>query len=32
MITNYLKLGKPLFGKIKLRKDDINYMILLSKY
>ena len=22
MITNYLKLGKPLFGKIKLRKDE----------
>lgn len=22
MITNYIKLGKPLFGKIKLRKDE----------
>ena len=29
MITNYLKLGKPLFGKIKLKK--MNYD-LLSKY
>ena len=22
MITNYIKLGEPLFGKIKLRKDE----------